>query len=102
MTTYKAVNGGGVVKRKNARNTSTDCHICGMRIPMPLSKRVFNCPNCGNVCHRDLNAANNINDRAGLARIYTPMDTRPLRREIPVASPMDEIGTICDQLKSTN
>jgi putative transposase len=78
MLSYKAVTCGGETKRKNPRHTSTDCHICGMRVAMPLSKRVFNCPGCGNVCHRDYNAANNINDRAGLARINTPVDIEPL------------------------
>ena len=27
---------------------------------MPLKVRVFECPNCGNIQNRDLNAANNI------------------------------------------
>lgn len=33
---------------------------CNHRHKMPLKVRVFECPNCGNVQDRDLNAANNI------------------------------------------
>jgi putative transposase len=40
--------------------TSKTCSNCGNVQEMPLSKRVFNCPNCGISIDRDLNAAINI------------------------------------------
>lgn len=36
------------------------CHCCGHRQLMPLKNRVYQCPECGMVCDRDLNAAINI------------------------------------------
>jgi putative transposase len=97
MLSYKAVTCGGAVIRKNPRNTSKTCSQCGAIIDMPLRKRVFNCPHCGFVCHRDLNAAINIEGRAGLARTKTPVDIRPPRRvSEPGASPVNETGTTRD------
>jgi putative transposase len=96
MLSYKAVTCGGEVIRKNPRDTSRTCSQCGAIQDMPLSKRVYKCPVCGLVCHRDLNASINIG-RAGCARTNTPMNTRPLLPKIASrASPMDEIGTISD------
>ena len=93
MLSYKAVTGGGRVIEVNPRNTSRTCSNCGTIMDMPLSKRVFDCPVCGLVCHRDLNAANNIG-RGGLPRTYTPADSRP---PSPMGtSPLVEAGTTCD------
>lgn len=36
------------------------CHCCGYKQNMPLKIRVYQCPACGVVCDRDLNAAINI------------------------------------------
>jgi len=40
--------------------TSKTCSNCGCVQEMPLSKRVFDCPNCGISIDRDLNASLNI------------------------------------------
>jgi putative transposase len=40
--------------------TSKTCSNCGCIQEMPLSKRVFDCPNCGISIDRDLNASLNI------------------------------------------
>ena len=40
--------------------TTQDCSICGYRIKKPLSVRVHECPQCGIVIDRDVNAAINI------------------------------------------
>lgn len=40
--------------------TSKTCSNCGCVQEMPLSKRVFNCPDCGISIDRDLNASINI------------------------------------------
>jgi len=100
MLSYKAVTCGGVVIRKNPRNTSRTCSRCGAIQDMPLSKRVYECPVCGFVCHRDLNASINIG-RGGLPRTYTPADIEPIQPEIQAASSVNESGTICDR-NSTN
>jgi putative transposase len=96
MLSYKALTCGGEVIGVNPRNTSRTCSNCGTLVDMPLSKRVFDCPVCGLVCPRDLNAASNIG-RAGLARTHTPVDSRPPRQaRKPAARPLDEAGTTCD------
>lgn len=40
--------------------TSKTCSNCGCVQEMPLSKRIFDCPNCGISIDRDLNASLNI------------------------------------------
>jgi putative transposase len=40
--------------------TSQTCSTCGHRQPMPLSVRVYECPRCGLVIHRDHNGSKNI------------------------------------------
>ena len=40
--------------------TSKMCSSCGCIQEMPLSKRIFNCPDCGTSIDRDLNASVNI------------------------------------------
>ena len=99
MLSYKAVTcGGQVVKNPKTRGSSHRCSRCGFYVEdMPLSKRIFNCPKCLFVCHRDLNSANNhLNDTVGLTGIYTPVDIEPLQQKSSVASSMIESGTICN------
>lgn len=93
MLSYKAVTCGGEVIRVDPRNTSRTCSNCGAIMDMPLSRREFKCSVCGFACHRDSNASINI-DRAGLARIPTPVDIGP---PSPLGtSPLDESGTTRD------
>ena len=40
--------------------TTQDCSVCGYRIKKPLNVRVHECPRCGVVIDRDINAAINI------------------------------------------
>jgi putative transposase len=63
FTTYKAEEAGGSVERVNPRNTSKQCSVCGSIQSMPLSQRIYRCPNCGAVMGRDHNAAINIKNR---------------------------------------
>ena len=95
MLSYKAVTCGGQLVKVNPRGTSKTCSQCGTLVDMCLSKRTFHCPNCGLVLHRDLNASFNIYDRAGLARISTPVDdcVRPSLLKAVVV----EAGTICQK-----
>jgi putative transposase len=57
---YKAESAGSQVVAVNPRNTSQACSRCGEIIPKELSVRVHNCPHCGLVEDRDINAAINI------------------------------------------
>jgi putative transposase len=56
----KAGEAGRVVVRVNPAYTSQTCSACGHRQPMPLSVRVYECPHCGLVLHRDHNGSLNI------------------------------------------
>lgn len=58
---YKAAwNGIEVVKADRWFASSKTCHVCGCIQDMPLSVRVFKCPDCGTRIDRDLNAAKNL------------------------------------------
>jgi putative transposase len=56
----KAEEAGRVVVLVNPAYTSQTCSACRHRQEMPLSVRVYQCPNCGLVMDRDLNGSKNI------------------------------------------
>jgi putative transposase len=56
----KAEEAGRQVVKVNPASTSQTCSACGHRHPMPLSVRVYECPHCGLVIHRDHNGSLNI------------------------------------------
>jgi predicted RNA-binding Zn-ribbon protein involved in translation (DUF1610 family) len=56
----KAEEAGRQVVRVNPALTSQPCSACGHRQPMPRSLRVYECPHCGLVIHRDHNGSLNI------------------------------------------
>jgi len=56
----KAEEAGREVVRVNPAYTSQTCSACGHRQPMPLSVRVYECPHCSLVIHRDHNGSLNI------------------------------------------
>jgi putative transposase len=58
--TYKAESAGRKVVLVNPAYTSQMCSGCGSIVKKDLSKRVHNCPRCGLVMDRDLNASKNI------------------------------------------
>ena len=58
--TYKAESAGRKVVMVNPAYTSQMCSSCGSIVKKDLSERVHNCPKCGLVMDRDLNAAKNI------------------------------------------
>ncbi len=88
MLTYKAESAGMAVQKVDARNTSKTCSQCGSIRDMPLSVRIYDCPNCGFHEDRDINAARNILQRAttaGHAGSHARGDiVRPLAREAGV------------------
>jgi putative transposase len=60
LTVYKAERRGGLVLLVNPSGTSQKCSGCGEVVPKGLSERVHDCPKCGLVVDRDINAARNI------------------------------------------
>ncbi len=63
LTAYKAERRGGRVILVNPGGTSQKCSGCGEAVPKGLSERVHDCPRCGLVMDRDVNAARNILER---------------------------------------
>lgn len=66
MLRYKAERAGARVIEVDPRNTSQDCSSCGIRVSKELEERTHACPACGLILDRDVNAARNILNRAGL------------------------------------
>lgn len=67
---YKAEEAGCTVEKVPPHHTSVICSVCGERVPKTLADRVHDCPFCGVSLDRDHNAAINILNRAGTARIH--------------------------------
>lgn len=61
---YKAERAGLHFRKVNPQNTSQACHGCGEVVPKKLKDREHNCPHCGEMLDRDVNAAINILRRA--------------------------------------
>ena len=66
MLRYKAECAGARVIEVDPQHTSQDCSGCGTLVPKELAVRQHDCPNCGLSIDRDLNAARNILNRAGV------------------------------------
>lgn len=62
-TSYKAANAGKMVELVDPRGTTQKCSRCGTTVRKSLSERVHQCPTCGLLLDRDLNAARNILNR---------------------------------------
>jgi putative transposase len=60
LLTSKAANAGCELVWVHAAYTSQACSGCGALVKKDLSVRVHDCPHCGFVIDRDLNAARNI------------------------------------------
>jgi len=69
---YKAESAGTQVIAVNPRNTSQVCSGCGVVVAKELHVRTHDCPHCGLVLDRDVNAARNVLslalERLGLSR----------------------------------
>ena len=64
FTTYKAESAGGRVVLVNPYNTTQECSHCHALVHKELQDRIHECPHCGYVQDRDINAAENILARA--------------------------------------
>jgi len=61
---YKAAEAGCQIVSINPYNTSQVCSSCGCIVKKDLGVRMHDCPHCGLVLDRDVNAARNILHRA--------------------------------------
>lgn len=66
MLGYKAERAGVRVMKVDHRNSTQDCSGCGTIVPKIGNARWHDCPHCGLSMDRDLNAARNILNRAGV------------------------------------
>ena len=67
MLRYKAEYAGSRLIEVDPDDTSQECSGCGTRVPKKLADRLHECGRCGLRIDRDLNAARNILDRAGVS-----------------------------------
>ncbi len=67
ILTNKAEEAGRRVIKVDPKYTSQDCSQCNKRVKKDLSIRIHDCPYCGLVLDRDINAAKNILARTGLS-----------------------------------
>jgi putative transposase len=66
MLRYKAACAGTRLIEVDPHDTSQDCSGCGIKVPKTLGNRWHECARCGLSIDRDLNAARNILNRAGV------------------------------------
>jgi putative transposase len=59
------------------KNTSQNCSQCGIRVKKSLSTRIHECPECGLIEDRDINAAKNILQRGLESLDSVGVDTTP-------------------------
>ena len=92
MLEYKArLYGREFIKIGRFEPTSQVCSACGRRDgPKPLHIRAWQCPACGTVLDRDVNAAVNVAKAAGLAVTACGAQVRPG----PVLAQRSETGTL--------
>ena len=60
MLKHKAESAGAKLIKVKPENTTKTCSFCGYRQDMPLYKRTYDCPSCGQSIDRDYNSAINI------------------------------------------
>ena len=76
----KAEEAGREVVEVNPAGTSQVCSACGCEVPKDLAIRVHDCPRCGHIADRDVNAAQNIKRlgkslRGGAAAVRAPQQS---------------------------
>ena len=98
LLSYKAVTSGGLlIQNTRTRGSSKRCSKCGNIMEMPLSKRIFKCSKCNLVIDRDVNAAiNHLNDTAGQAGIYKPVENLLVKKAYETGTTRGESSKIID------
>jgi len=96
MIAYKAESAGGRLIQVNPRNTTQNCSQCGEYVKKSLSNRVHNCPFCGLVMDRDLNASKNILRIGKELAEYMPVEDKTTTppSEVVQAYPMKQEGSL--------
>jgi len=86
MISYKAESAGGRLVKVNPRNTTQNCSQCGNKVQKSLSERTHDCPYCGLIMDRDLNASKNILKIGKELAEYTPVGeettTQPIVEQV--------------------
>lgn len=77
----KAEEAGREVIAVDPRGTSQECSECDAEVRKDLSVRIHNCPHCGLVLDRDVNAARNIKARGRRVRGGSAGSQPPMIRE---------------------
>lgn len=77
----KAEEAGREVVKVDPRGTSQECSGCGETVAKDLSVRIHNCPHCGLVIDRDINAAINVKTRGLRVRGGSAGSQPPMIRE---------------------
>lgn len=92
MIAYKEEESGGQLIQVNPYGTTQQCSRCGKTVEKNLSDRIHDCPFCGLVLDRDLNASRNILEIGqGLSEFKPEREeatTQPF--EVEQASPMKQ------------
>jgi putative transposase len=79
LTVYKAEDAGGRVVLVDPRYSSQECSNCHERVKVLLKDRVFECPYCGLIICRDVNAARVVLSRVGRGTAeFTPVENLPI------------------------
>jgi len=103
---YKARQAGmTVVDDVDEAYTSQTCAVCGNR--HKPKGRIYRCPSCGSIVHRDVQGAANILSRhryGELAKVPvpTPKYRHPVRRWGPMVSPSRQAVTPSDRGKRSS
>ena len=79
MLRYKAERAGSRLIEVDPRYTSQECSGCGASVPKALGDRRHECPHCGLSIDRDLNAARNVLNRAGVGPCLRNVAGRGMR-----------------------
>jgi putative transposase len=80
MIAYKESQSGGRLIQVNPRNTTQTCSRCGEQVKKSLSSRIHECPYCGLVLDRDLNASRNILKIGKELAEFRPVEEKPIQR----------------------
>jgi len=90
MLAYKAEGAGCRVVFVNPENTTKECSNCGTIIEKMLWERAHNCPYCGLIIDRDLNAARNILIKATPGQGGSNACNSVMERDVVLATSMKQ------------